>query len=156
MKTSREFDYNLWKDSEGNCFVGVKSTGEILEVNIEVFRLLKMELMRAYRWNQGIPVYALKDSRVKVVERHQIVYFDEIENDARYSKDISYEFESGIFLKEMEMEIKNILTEKEYCAYLNCVIERKSTYKYAQETGVSQQYISKLILKIRQKIKKII
>ena len=46
MQTLKEFDYNLWTTEENGIkkyWVGVKATGEVVEVDLEVMRLLRNE-----------------------------------------------------------------------------------------------------------------
>ncbi len=42
-KTPAEFDYDLWTTADGKCMVRIKRTGEVCEVEREVFRLLRAE-----------------------------------------------------------------------------------------------------------------
>lgn len=156
MRSNNDFDYNLWKDNKGNCFVRVKSTGEVSEVSVEVLRLLRLEEVRTYREKQGIPVYVLKDGRMAEMERCQAIPLEFIENDIKYTNNRLSECENNVFLNTLEAEIKKVLTVREYFVYRHCLIQGKRISQYAQEIGVSQPYISKLITKIRKKIKNLI
>ena len=155
MKTPKEFDYDLWKDEAGKCFIRVKRTGEICEVNNDTFKVLRNEAMVIYRKQKGIPVYKNKNGKSVVIEYTTTLSLDLVDSDGmnnNWVSDNGQERESIITTIATE-EFKKILTEAQKDILENCLMQGLTNREFARQKQVNEAAVRKTIKLIQKKAK---
>lgn len=151
MKTSKEFDYSLWKDSEGNCLVRVKSTGEVTQVEHEVFKLLNAEAVRWYRSNnQNTTENKNENSSKKCVVSVSLSELSDAEQLHLVTNSMG-ELEEMVATEMLEMEFKTLLTEKQLVIYEHCITQGESFSHCARQLKLSDSTVRQTVNVIRKK-----
>ncbi|WP_409968487.1 hypothetical protein RFF05_00425 [Bengtsoniella intestinalis] len=157
MTTPKEFDYDLWKTAEGAFFTRLKRTGEICEVDAEVFRTLHNDAMKMHREQQGIPVYTVRDGKSVLACRVPLLHLG-YDTDGDDVDDVwavePTQTEDEYVTAQMEQAFRAILTPKQLDIYLTCMLGGTSATEYARVRGVSKAFVSKYIAEIRSRAKK--
>lgn len=157
MKTPREFDYDIWKDENGDYYVRIKRTGETARVSKEVVRELWMELyrMRKHRENNTITdengnthnrLLSLNSSGTVRGENR-----DSAEKDP-WTVDKTDPFASVEF-RLLEDEFLKCLTERQLEVYILRFKEQRTIPECARLNGMSVNAINRQIAAIRKKAK---
>ena len=157
MKTPKEFDYDLWKDDTERCFIRVKRTGEVCEVNNDTFRVLRNEAMAIYRSQKGIPVYGKSNGKSIVVTYTTNLSLCANECDEDTGSDWIVDkanLENEILTKLLIEETYKLLTDKQLDVLKKCLIGGMSNVEYAKENNICESAVRKTINLIRKKAKK--
>lgn len=160
MLNLKEFDYILWKDSEGRCFVKVKYTDEVTEVSEQVFKKLRNEEKRIYRELELKDKLYSEDEeeRAKAAVIFPSSYFSEIEVDENEGESFvledTHNFEIELIAKDLENKFVELLTEIQKEVFFNVLIGGEKEYVYADRKGVTEAAIRNTIKQIRKKAKK--
>lgn len=160
MLNLKDFDYILWKDSEGRCFVKVKFTDEVSEVNEQVFKKLRNEEKRIYRELELKDKLYSEDEeeRAKAAVMFPSSYFSEIEVDENEGESFvledTHNFEIELIAKDLENKFVELLTEIQKEVFFNVLIGGEKEYVYADRKGVTEAAIRNTIKQIRKKAKK--
>ncbi len=156
MKTPKEFDYDLWKSEEGKCFIRVKTTGEVSQVNQAIFKELRNEAMRMYRRQKGVPVYGVENGKSIVMGHSTTLSLDANSNEKTESSWArgDNDFTEDIITDMLEQEFRKTLTAKQLDVYLSCLIGGISASDYAIANGIKPPSVFETISFIRKKAKK--
>lgn len=156
MKTSREFDYDIWKDDEGHYCVRVKRTGETVRVSKEVVRELWMELYRMRKHQQDNMIAdedGILHSRVRSLD-------DDSDPSGRVHRlthepwlmDCADPY-AALEWKLLESDFLATLSEKQRTVYRLYFQTGLTAAECAAHTGTSVRNVEKLISLIRKKAK---
>ena len=158
MKTPKDFDYDLWTSTDGGYFIRIKSTGETCEVNRETMRLLRNEEKKLRRELQGITISVSKGKEktketisVTILSLDYAVEGEELET-ALFADKTDYE--EIVITKLREQEFCKLLTDLQFGAYKNCLINGMSYVEYGNLAGVHEATVRSSIRCIRKKAKK--
>ena len=146
MKTPIEFEYYLWRTSEGKYMVRIKRTCEECEVDPKTFRLLRKEekqLRRLYKSNGS--------------DENKILHLDSLANDETAlstwlidENDFVQEF---LFNADLE-KFKALLTNVQKDVFVSCFLERETYAEYARRNGIKSQSVQETVRYIKIKAKK--
>lgn len=155
MKTPKEFDYDLFKDQEGKCFIRIKRTGDVTEVSDETFRLLRNEAMAMYREQKGIPVYGKKDGK-SIVITYTTLLSIELGDAEKTPAWLAYDpnIEELVYTQTAEEAFKQELTARQRDIFENCMLKGVSAAEYARNNKVSKPLVSKYVKQIQKIAKK--
>lgn len=161
MLNLKEFDYILWKDSEGRCFVKVKFTDEVSEVNEQVFRTLRNEEKRLYREIELNESLKSEDADETIKDKAKVMFpvsYDiMVENDEESQSSwlaSQRNFEEELIASDLEEKFVGTLTEIQKEVFFNVLIGGEKEYVYADRKGVTEAAIRNTIKQIRKKAKK--
>ena len=157
MKTPKEFDYDLWKDNDGRMFIRVKRTGEVCEVNVDTFRVLRNEAMAIYRTQKGIPVYGKKNGKSVLIEHTTMLSLclDETDEETGIDWLVDKNDTTNEVINKIAIEeFCKLLTDKQLDVLEKCLIGGMSNVEYAKENNVYESAVRKTISLIRKKSKK--
>ncbi|MBE6784623.1 MAG: hypothetical protein E7538_00115 [Ruminococcaceae bacterium] len=160
MLNLKDFDYILWKDSEGRCFVKVKFTDEVTEVSEQVFKDLRNEEKRIYRELElKDKLYSEnEEERAKASVMFPSSYFCEIETDENEGESFVLmdicKFEDEVIAKDLEERFANLLTDNQKEIFFCVMLGGEKIIDYAERKGIKQPSVIGTIKKIRKKIKK--
>ena len=156
MTTPKEFDYDLWKTAEGVFFTRIKRTGEICEVDAEVFRTLHNDAMKMHREQQGIPSYTVRNGKSVLVGRSSLLHIEyESDNEnggAVQVADIT-NLEDDYVFTQQELALRDSLTPKQLDIYLTCMIGGMPAVEYARKLGIKPPSVAETMGFIRKKAK---
>ena len=147
MKALKEFDYNLWTTEEnGNkkYWVGIKATGEITEVDIEVMKLLRCEEKKMWRYIEKQSKFGAPLSLDKIA--------DEPSNEEWLTD--SYDLCNDVQTEIMESAFIGTLSPLQKSVYEYCIRRVGNPTNFATEKGISKQAVTNTLRKIREKAKK--
>lgn len=155
----KEFDYILWKDSEGRCFVKVKYTDEVTEVSEQVFKDLRNEEKRIYRELElKDKLYSEdeeKKSKSSVMFPISYDMFDDEDNeDAPAWLKHKEDLEDMVIARDLENNFLKILTDDQKEVFLDVLIGGETQRKFAERKGINKRAVNNKIEKIRKKAKK--
>jgi DNA-directed RNA polymerase specialized sigma24 family protein len=146
MHTLKEFDYDLWTTKENETvhyWARVKRTGEVCEVDSEVFNFLRSEENKMrYELRKGKSPVSLDvnaDTDIGESASWIIDPIDCIEN----------------LICKMDLErFCLVLTEKQRDLFTECVINGKTQAEYARMRGVDHKTVNECLMSIRKKFEK--
>lgn len=159
MYKSIDFEYDLWKTSDGKCFARVKSTGEVCEISSDTMKLLRCEEKRIYR------ELALKkslesknvDEKTKASIRYPLsfdVCDDESEElSAWIGSDENLENEQ--IAKDLENRVMNLLTDHQREVFICVMKNGEKLSEFASRNGTTYQNVQSTVSAIRKKVKKL-
>lgn len=160
MLNLKEFDYILWKDSEGRCFVKVKYTDEVTEVSEQVFKNLRNEEKRIYRELELRDKLYSEDEeeRTKASVMFPSSYFSEIELEENESESFVLEdmcnFEDEVICKDLEEKFLMLLTKTQKEVFIDVLLGGETQRDFAERKGLNKRAVNNRIEKIRKKAKK--
>ena len=159
MLNLKEFDYILWKDSEGRCFVKVKYTDEVTEVSEQVFKNLRNEEKRIYRELELRDKLYSEDEeeRTKASVMFPSSYFSEIELEENESESFVLEdmcnFEDEVICKDLEEKFLMLLTKTQKEVFIDVLLGGETQRDFAERKGLNKRAVNNRIEKIRKKAK---
>ena len=159
MLNLKEFDYILWKDGEGRCFVKVKFTDEVTEVSEQVFKDLRNEEKRIYRELElKDKLYSEKEEeRTKASVMFPTSYLSEIEVDENESESFVLEdmcnFEDEVICKDLEEKFLMLLTKTQKEVFIDVLLGGETQRDFAERKGLNKRAVNNRIEKIRKKAK---
>ena len=159
MLNLKEFDYILWKDSEGRCFVKVKYTDEVTEVSEQVFKNLRNEEKRIYRELElRDKLYSEEEEeRTKASVMFPSSYFSEIELEENESESFVLEdmcnFEDEVICKDLEEKFLMLLTKTQKEVFIDVLLGGETQRDFAERKGLNKRAVNNRIEKIRKKAK---
>ena len=161
MLNLKDFDYILWKDSEGRCFVKVKYTDEVTEVSEQVFKDLRNEEKRIYReiiLHESLKLEnvdeAIKDkAKVKFPVSYDIMIGQDEESQSSWLVS-QQDFEEELIASDLEGKFVDMLTEIQKEVFFHVLIGGEKECMYADRKGVTEAAIRNTIKQIRKKAKK--
>ncbi len=155
MKTPKDFDYNLFKNEAGKCFIRIKETGEVTEVNMDTFRLLRNEAMAMYREQKGVPVYG-KQSGKSIVLTYTTLLSLDMGDDEKEPAWLAcdHNIDELIYTQEAVKSFKQLLTKGQLRIFEHCMLNGMSASEYARSNNVSKPFVSKYIKQIQDVAKK--
>lgn len=145
-KTPAEFEYDLWTTVDGKYMVRIKATGETIEVDHIVMRLLRAEekrLRRAIKSDSG----SLSNMTVLSID-----YLPEESQASNWLADTS-NYSEDVLTNILEQALCDNLTPTQYAVYNSCILGGMSYKEYADQIGVSYQSIQNTIRLIQKKAK---
>lgn len=160
MLNLKDFDYILWKDSEGRCFVKVKYTDEVTEVSEQVFKNLRNEEKRIYRELELRDKLYSEDEeeRTKASVMFPSSYFSEIELEENESESFVLEdmcnFEDEVICKDLEEKFLMLLTKTQKEVFIDVLLGGETQRDFAERKGLNKRAVNNRIEKIRKKAKK--
>ena len=160
MLNLKDFDYILWKDSEGRCFVKVKYTDEVTEVSEQVFKNLRNEEKRIYRELElRDKLYSEEEEeRTKASVMFPSSYFSEIELEENESESFVLEdmcnFEDEVICKDLEEKFLMLLTKTQKEVFIDVLLGGETQRDFAERKGLNKRAVNNRIEKIRKKAKK--
>ncbi len=149
-KTPAEFDYDLWTMADGKCMVRVKRTGEVSEVERDVFRLLRAEEKRMRREKKGIPIPRQKNEYTSMLSLNFITHTG---GETEWLEDRN-RMEDDVILSILKDDFVKLLTPNQAEIYQKCVLDGLPYTKYAEQKGVSYQSVQHVVERIREKARK--
>lgn len=159
MLNLKDFDYILWKDSEGRCFVKVKYTDEVTEVSEQVFKNLRNEEKRIYRELElRDKLYSEEEEeRTKASVMFPSSYFSEIELEENESESFVLEdmcnFEDEVICKDLEEKFLMLLTKTQKEVFIDVLLGGETQRDFAERKGLNKRAVNNRIEKIRKKAK---
>lgn len=150
MKTNNEFDYDLFKDEKGKCFIRIKRTGEITEVSDETFKLLRNEAMAMYRKQKGVPVYGKKNGKSILITYTTMLSIDAQEEMPASWLGYDFDLEGTLHIKSVEEIFKQALTKRQLDIYESCIQQGVTAAEYARNNNVSKPFVSKILKQIKE------
>ena len=159
MLNLKDFDYILWKDSEGRCFVKVKFTDEVTEVSEQVFKNLRNEDKRSYRELElRDKLYSEEEEeRTKASVMFPSSYFSEIELEENESESFVLEdmcnFEDEVICKDLEEKFLMLLTKTQKEVFIDVLLGGETQRDFAERKGINKRAVNNRIEKIRKKAK---
>ena len=159
MLNLKDFDYILWKDSEGRCFVKVKFTDEVTEVSEQVFKNLRNEEKRIYRELElRDKLYSEEEEeRTKASVMFPSSYFSEIELEENESESFVLEdmcnFEDEVICKDLEEKFLMLLTKTQKEVFIDVLLGGETQRDFAERKGINKRAVNNRIEKIRKKAK---
>ncbi len=150
-RTPAEFDYDLWTTADGKCMGRVKRTGEVSEVERDVFRLLRAEEKRTRREMKGIPIPKQKNEYAPMLSLNCITHTG---GETEWLEDRN-RMEDDVILSMLKDEFVQLLTQNQAEIYQKCVLGGLPYTKYAEQKGVSYQSVQHVVERIREKARKI-
>lgn len=159
MLNLKDFDYILWKDSEGRCFVKVKYTDEVTEVSEQVFKNLRNEEKRIYRELELRDKLYSEDEeeRTKASVMFPSSYFSEIELEENESESFVLEdmcnFEDEVICKDLEEKFLMLLTKTQKEVFIDVLLGGETQRDFAERKGLNKRAVNNRIEKIRKKAK---
>lgn len=161
MLNLKDFDYILWKDSEGRCFVKVKFTDEVSEVNEQVFRTLRNEEKRLYREIELNESLKSEDADETIKDKAKVMFpvsYDiMVENDEEsQSSWLAFQrnFEEELIASDLEEKFVDTLTEIQKEVFYCVLIDGETHRDFAERKGMTHQNVSYTVSCIRKKFKK--
>lgn len=159
MLNLKEFNYILWKDSEGRCFVKVKDTDEVTEVSEQVFKDLRNEEKRIYRELE------LKDKLYSEDEEERnkssVMYpisYDMFDDDGDEDVPAWLEFkedlEDIVISRDLENNFLKNLTEEQKEVFVDVLLGGETYRDFARRKGMTHQNVTYMVSCIRKKFKK--
>lgn len=152
-RTPAEFDYDLWTTEDEKCMVRIKRTGEVSEVDRDVFRLLRLEEKRIRREIQGVPVSGCRNTRAVISSLDYVSNHDSKDLESGWLEDPS-RVEDGVVFQDMEHEFEKGLSTIQLEVYNLCVKGDLSYKEYARMRSISSASVSCTLKQIRKKAKK--
>lgn len=156
MTTPKEFDYDLWKTTDGKFFIRIKRTGDTCEVDAETFHTLHNEAMAMYREQQGIPIYTVRNGKSTVVGRMPPLHLGyasaEGGTDDAWAEDPS-QLEDIYMTTQLEQKLRDCLTPKQLEIYEQCLLGDISYTQFAIENSIHESAVRKSVSLIRKKAK---
>lgn len=160
MINLKDFDYILFKDEQGRCFVKIKNTGEITEINEQLMKFLRSEEKRLYRELEAKSHINSDDSekKAKASVLCPVFYFnaideDEYENESFVLAD-QHNFEDDLIAEDLEQRFISLLTESQKEIFYCIMLGGEKQSDYAKRKGIKPQSVSTSIEYIRKKAKK--
>ena len=159
MLNLKDFDYILWKDSEGRCFVKVKYTDEVTEVSEQVFKNLRNEEKRIYRELElRDKLYSEEEEeRTKASVMFPSSYFSEIELEENESESFVLEdmcnFEDEVICKDLEEKFLMLLTKTQKEVFIDVLLGGETQSDFAERKGLNKRAVNNRIETIRKKAK---
>lgn len=154
MKTIKDFDYDLFKDKNGKCYIRIKRTKEVCEVSLETFNLLNAEAVKAYRKDRGIPIYDVHNGKRTIVGYARSLSIDCCEQETESAWISDHGSAETEMMDRIRMnEFFQLLTDRQYEVLQRCLIGGMSYASFSREKGVSETAIQKTVKQIRKKAK---
>lgn len=150
MKTNNEFDYDLFKDEDGKCFIRIKRTGEVTEVSDETFKLLRNEAMAMYRKQKGVPVYGKKNGKSVLMTHITMLSIDMVEDMPAGWLSYDADIEGALHIKSVEEMLEQALTQRQLDIYQCCIQQGITAAEYARNNNVSKPFVSKTLKQIKE------
>lgn len=150
-RTPAEFDYDLWTTEDEKCMVRIKRTGEVSEVDRDVFRLLRLEEKRIRREMQGVPVSGSRNTRATLLSLDCVHDSEDLESG--WLEDPN-RVEDGVVFQTMEREFEKGLSTVQHEVYTLCVKGDLNYREYARMRSISSASVSCTLKQIRKKAKK--
>ena len=158
MKTPKEFDYDLWIDrTDGQCYVRVKTTGEVSAVNAETFRFLRREEKRLRRETTSPKPGQAPSARHEILHPLSLDYaIDGADGGLApaWAVDRDNSSEDALF-NLLEEELIRSLTAREADVYKHCIAGGMKYLTYAKATGIDVANITRTVGRIRKRAKKL-
>ena len=151
MLNLKDFDYILWKDSEGRCFVKVKYTDEVTEVSEQVFKNLRNEEKRIYRELElRDKLYSEEEEeRTKASVMFPSSYFSEIELEENESESFVLEdmcnFEDEVICKDLEEKFLMLLTKTQKEVFIDVLLGGETQRDFAERKGLNKRAVNNRI-----------
>ncbi len=155
-RTPAEFDYDLWTTVDDKCMVRVKCTGEVSEVERDVFRLLRSEEKRMRREMQTCNVPETEERRVQplILSLDAVSTAEDKEMTASWLVDPG-DIEADFVIHEVINELREKLTPRQREVFDFCIMGSASLRDYARAKGLSYSTIRDVENEIRKKYIKI-
>ena len=153
-KTPIEFDYDLWTTEDGKCMVRVKRTGEVLEVDREVMKVLRAEekkLRRSYGPDNTTENEEGEEKSSDSVLSLDALPDDDVKSSAWLAdpKNYAEEVVTNILLEDF----KHTLSPLHLSVFENCMMNGMTVREYAAKFEISKSYAAKIEKAVREKIK---
>ena len=147
MQTLKEFDYNLWTTEENGIkkyWVGVKATGEVVEVDLEVMRLLRNEEKKLRR--------EIEDQS----EMGTVLSLDYVSNDevAEHWLIDTYRLDEEVATTMLEHDFVKLLTPFQKEIYDCCMKKGMKYVDFARKHHLDSSTVYEARDAIRKKYKK--
>lgn len=162
-KSPQKYDYDLWKDENGRCFVRVKETAEVTEVSEDVMRLLRREEKRMRRASTPFDeqkedsflyrcFYAVNHPLSLNVSPEGMSEDDDSYGEEWYPSCADTEREA--FDSLLQAEMAQQLAPRQEDVFRKCLLEEEGVYEYAHSEGISFQSAYYTLQKAKEKLKK--
>ncbi len=156
MRTPKDFDYDIWKDTAGHYYIRIRRTGETARVSNDVVRELWRELHRMRKHQREATVTDKNGSRHARI----LPLYDKRSDDSEsgYIPDESRLMSSehpyeNIETEMMEQDFLKTLTEKQRLIYRLYFKSGLTVPECAGQIGTSKSNIDKHLCRIRKKAK---
>ena len=156
MYKDKDFDYDVWRNSEGKCFARIKCTGEVCEISHEVLKLLRREEKRLYREKTLLVTPEGEDfnKNLKASIRYPIS-FEVMGSNENFKFQNTYEnLEDEQVARETESDFMKMLTEYQKEVFICIMKNGERQIDFAKRHLVTPQSVRNAIKKIREKGKK--
>lgn len=162
MLNLKSFDYFLFKDEQGRCFVKIKSTDEIVEINEQVMRLLRSEEKKIYREAELKKYFNSDDIEKKA--KASVLYPFYYQNDDCESEDENesesfvlqdhIDFEDELIARDLEKSFVSLLTDSQKEVFYDVMLGGETQRSFAKRKGLNKRAVNNRIELIRKKAKK--
>lgn len=158
MINLKDFDYILFKDEKGKCFVKIKSSGEIVEVNEQVMKILRAEEKKLYREVEAKSHINSDDSekKAKASILSPVSYFNFIDDENTTESFIledPHRFEDDLIAEDLEKRFVSILTESQKEVFYSVMLGEEKQLDFARRKGVTDRAVRRTIEMIQKKAK---
>ena len=151
-KTPVEFDYDLWTTEDGKCMVRVKLTGEVMEVDRDVMKLLRAEEKKLRRSFTGSPSDEKEDAEQSVLSLDSLPYDDV--NAAAWLAD-PHDLLNEVTMKLLEAEFRKSLTERQLDVYEKCLLSGMTIREYARTNSIDVRAVFDAKAAVQKKFEKV-
>ncbi len=163
----KEFDYFLWKNANGQAYAKIKSTKEVIELTDDVFRFLRAEEKRMYRYivkntlkepmKNKDEIKDSNDTEKKEMSEKNItslLSLDVVSTDEKQSEKWLTDktsIEENIISNIMLEDFYKSLTDRETVIVKECLINGVSNNELARKLNINEGTIRYQIKKIKNK-----
>ena len=151
-KTPVEFDYDLWTTEDGKCMVRVKLTGEVMEVDRDVMKLLRAEEKKLRRSFTGSPSDEKEDAEQSVLSLDSLP--DDDVKAAAWLAD-PHDLLNEVTMKLLEAELRKSLTERQLDVYEKCLLGGRTFREYARKNNIDVRAVFDAKAAVQKKFEKV-
>ena len=160
MLNLKEFDYILWKDSEGRCFVKVKYTDEVTEVSEQVFKDLRNEEKRIYREielheslkSENVDEAIKEKAKVMFPVSYDMMIDEDEENQSSWLAS-NENLEELVIAEDLERNFVKLLNSNQKEIFFSVMLGGERICDYAKRKGIKEPSVIGTMKKIRKKLK---
>ena len=151
MINLKDFDYILFKDEQGRCCVKIKSSGETVEVNEQIMKILRAEEKKLYREFETMSHFNSDDpgKKTKSSILCPAFYLNAIDEDVNESESFvladPHNFEDEIIAEDLERRFASLLTESQKEVFYCVMLGGEKQSEYAKRKGVTDRAIRRTI-----------
>lgn len=158
MYKIKDFDYDLWKDTDGKCYARVRSTGEVCEISNDTMKLLRCEEKRIYReldLRKSLDSENINDkTKASIMYPLSFETADDENNDDSPWLQSDENLEEEQTAKDLEERFIDLLTDYQKEVFLFVLKNGESQIDFAKRKGTTYQNVQSIVSAIRKKAKK--